>query len=70
MNKMNSIVEAVNGAWEIFHENREWIPQVSIMLQECKSSGGVKLPHRGSVRRAVTDVGILCTDQPQQRLAK
>ena len=34
--KLNSFVEAVNGAWEILHENHQCIPQISIVLQECK----------------------------------
>ena len=32
---MNSIFEAVNGAWEILFWNHEWIPHISIVLQEC-----------------------------------
>ena len=36
MNKMNSITEAVNGAWGILYEDHEWIPQNSIQRQECE----------------------------------
>ena len=36
MNKMNSITEAVNGAWGILYEDQEWIPQNSIQRQECE----------------------------------
>ena len=36
MNKLSSITEAVNGAWESLSEDHEWIPRSSIKLQECK----------------------------------
>ena len=39
MNEMNSITVAVNGAQEILYNNHEWIPQYSIVLQECKVLG-------------------------------
>ena len=39
MNKMNSITEAVNGAWEIFYQDLEWIPQNSIQAPRMQSVG-------------------------------
>ena len=66
VNKVNSIMEAVNWVCDDARDNHEWVSEFSMALQEAKSSGGVAIRHRNPLRGAVRDAVVLSTNQPQQ----
>ena len=66
VNKVNSIMEAVNWVCDDSLDNHFWVSQATMALQEAKSSGGAAIRHRNPLRGAVRDAVVLSTNQPQQ----